>query len=102
MKRLVLDRHGVPMGEEESFNGFEAQLGEVGFDDGFELMAEQASFSVSGADRQITVELLAGYRYAQIFAPREGDYIAIEPMTASTSALTSGRGLRLADAGGKF
>ena len=102
MKRLVLDRHGVPTGEEESFNGFEAHLDELGFDDGYALMAEQASFSVLGADRQITVEFLAGYRYAQIFAPKESDYIALEPMTAPTSALTSGRGLRLANAGEKF
>ena len=66
------------------------------------LVAGQASFSVLGAGRQITVEFLAGYRYAQIFAPKESDYIALEPMTAPTSALTSGRGLRLANAGEKF
>jgi aldose 1-epimerase len=102
MKRLVLDQRGVPTGEEEPFNGFDAQLGEIGFDDGFALMAEQTSFSVSGAGRRITVELLAGYPYAQVYAPKDQDYIALEPMTAPTSALTSGRGLRLVDPGGKF
>jgi len=102
MKRLVLDQRGVPTGEEEPFNGFDAQLGEVGFDDGFALMAEQTSFSVSGAGRRITVELLAGYPYAQVYAPRDNNYIALEPMTAPTSALTSGRGLSLVDPGGKF
>ncbi|HTN69657.1 MAG TPA: hypothetical protein VMO00_01050, partial [Methylomirabilota bacterium] len=47
-------------------------------------------------------ELLAGYPYAQVYAPRDSNYIALEPMTAPTSALTSGRGLSLVDPGGKF
>jgi len=102
MKRLVLDQRGIPSGEEELFNGFDAQLGNTGFDDCFALTAEQASFSVSGAGRQITLEFLAGYSHAQVFAPKESDYIALEPMTAPTSALTSGRGLRIVDAGGQF
>jgi len=102
MKRLVLDRHGVPTGEEKPFTELEARLGDAAFDDGFALIEEQASFSVLGGGRQITVEFITGYRYTQIFAPRESDYIALEPMTAPTSALTSGRGLRLVDAGGNF
>ena len=48
------------------------------------------------------MDLLEGYRYAQVFAPKDKDYIAIEPMTASTSALTSGRGLRLVAPGERF
>jgi aldose 1-epimerase len=102
MKRLKLNSHGIPTGEEEPFHGFDAQLGGKEFDDSFALMAEQASFSVSGAGRQVTVEFLAGYRYVQIFAPKESDYIALEPMTAPPGALTSGRDLRVIDAGGQF
>ena len=30
MRRLVLDRRGIPTGEEESFGGFDAELGDVG------------------------------------------------------------------------
>ena len=74
----------------------------MGFDDGFALMEERALFSVAGGGRRITVELLAGYPYAQVFAPKDKDYIAFEPMTAPTSALTSGRGLRLVKAGEQF
>jgi aldose 1-epimerase len=48
------------------------------------------------------VELLAGYRYAQVFAPEDKDFIALEPMTAPTSALTSGRGLRFVAPGERF
>jgi len=102
MKRLVLDQHGVPTGAEEPFGRFDAHLGGVGFDDGFALMGQQAAFSLSGAGRRITVELLAGYLYAQIFAPKDKDYIAFEPMTAPTSALTSGHGLRLVKPGEEF
>ena len=65
-------------------------------------MEERASFSVTGAGRRITVEFLEGYPYAQVFAPKDKDYIAFEPMTAPTSALTSGRGLRLVKPGEQF
>ena len=102
MRRLVLDPRGIPNGDEEPFDGLDAQLGEHAFDDGFALMAEQASFSVAGAARRITVEFLEGYPYAQVYAPKDKDYIALEPMTAPTSALTSGRGLRLVKPGEKF
>jgi aldose 1-epimerase len=102
MKRLVLDQRGLPTGAEEPFGRFDAQLGGVGFDDGFALMGQQAAFSLSGAGRRITVELLAGYLYAQVFAPKDKDYIALEPMTAPTSALTSGRALQLVRPGEEF
>jgi len=44
----------------------------------------------------------AGRRYAQIFAPADNDYVGLEPMTSSTNALRSGRGLRLVEPGGTF
>jgi len=102
MRKLVLDRRGIPTGDEEPFGGFDAQLGESGFDDGFALMEERTSFSVAGATCRVSVDLLEGYRYAQVFAPKDKDYIALEPMTAPTSALTSGRGLRLVGPGERF
>lgn len=97
MRRLVLDPLGIPTGDEESFGGLDEQLGELDFDDGFALAEEQTSFSVAGTGRRITVEFLAGYPYVQVYAPKDKDYIALEPMTAPTSALTSGRGLRLVE-----
>ena len=102
MRRLVLDPRGIQTGDEVPFDGLDAQLGELAFDDGFALMAEQASFSIAGAARRITVEFLEGYLYAQIYAPKDKDYIALEPMTAPTNALTSGRGLRLVKSGEQF
>jgi hypothetical protein len=102
MRKLVLDQHGVPTGEEELFGGFDSQLGEIGFDDGFALLGERPSFSLAGAGRRITVKLLAGYRYAQVFAPKDKDYVALEPMTAPANALVSGRGLKLVEPGRRF
>jgi aldose 1-epimerase len=49
---------------------------------------------------RVSVEPLAGYGYAQVFAPKGADYVALEPMTAPTSALTSGR--RLVEPGQEF
>jgi len=102
MRKLLLDRRGIPTGDEEPFAGFNAELGENSFDDGFALMEERTTFSIAGATCKVSVELLAGYGYAQIFAPKDKDFIAFEPMTAPTSALTSGRGLRFVSPGERF
>jgi aldose 1-epimerase len=102
MRRLVLDQRGIPTGEEEPFGGFDGQLGEIGFDDGFALLEELPSFSLTRAGCRITVDLLAGYRYAQVFAPKDKDYVALEPMTAPANALVSGRGLKLVEPGRRF
>lgn len=102
MRRLVLDRQGIPTGEEEPFDGFDEQIGESNFDDCFALLDASPSFALAGAGRRITVEFLAGYRYAQVFAPKGKDYVALEPMTAPTSALTSGVGLHLVEPGAEY
>ncbi len=100
--RLVLDNHGIPTCEEESFAAFDAQLGKLDLDDGFGVPVEHAALAVVGAGRRITVEFLEGYRYAQVFAPADKAYVALEPMTAPTNALISGRGLKLVRPGEDF
>jgi aldose 1-epimerase len=102
MRKLLLDQRGIPTGEEENFDGLDARLGDFQFDDGFALLKEQSSFAIQGAGRRIAVEFLAGYPYVQVFAPKDKDYIALEPMTAPTSALTNGRGLRIVKAAQQF
>ncbi|MHB9073740.1 MAG: aldose epimerase family protein [Desulfobaccales bacterium] len=102
MRMLVIDPCGIPTGEEEPFFGHDAELGTLNFDNGFAVLEDRPAFSLAGAGRRITVELLAGYRYAQVYAPQDQDYVALEPMTAPTSALTSGRGLTLVPPGGQF
>jgi aldose 1-epimerase len=95
MHRLLLDERGIPTGAEEPCDRLDSEIGGRSFDAGFALLDACPSFSLTGGGRRITVEFLAGYPYTQIFAPNEQEFVAIEPMTAPTSALTSGRGLRL-------
>ena len=95
MHRLLLDERGIPSGGEQPWNRFDSEIGERSFDDGFALLDTCPSFWLTGGGRRITVEFLAGYPYVQIFAPNEQEFVAIEPMTAPTNALMSGRGLRV-------
>lgn len=102
MRRLPVDERGIPTGAEEPFPGFDAELGDLDFDDGFAGLEDGTSFSLVGAGRRLTVEWLAGYRFAQVYAPPDHDFLAFEPMTAPTSALTTGRGLTIIEAGAQF
>jgi galactose mutarotase-like enzyme len=102
MRTLVLDPNGIPTGEGAAFAGFDAELGESNFDDGFAVIEKRPIFSLLGAGLRITLEFLEGYRYAQIFAPKNKDYVAIEPMTAPTNALTRGCGLSFVGPGSEF
>jgi len=102
MRHLVLDHDGIPTGEEVAFNGLDEELGARAFDDGFAVRDGTAAFALSGGGYRISLEWLEGYRYAQVFAPVGLDLIAIEPMTAPTNALISGKGLRSVAAGDRF
>jgi aldose 1-epimerase len=98
----VLDARGVPTGREESFTPFDANLAGHAFDDGFALLADRDTLALSGAGRRVTMELLGGYTHAQVYAPPDADCVALEPMTAPTDALVSGRGLRAVEPGAAF
>jgi len=102
MRKLMLDGRGIPTGDEEPFAGFNAKLDESSFDDGFALMEEQTTFSIAGGPFKVSVDWLENYRYAQVFAPHDKNFIAFEPMTAPTSALTSGHGLGVVNPGERF
>ena len=102
MRRLALDADAIPTGAEEPFAAFDGPLGDRAFDDGFVLLTDAASFSLAGGGLRISVEFVAGYPYAQVYAPKDKDFVAIEPMTAPTNALGSGRGLTLVAPGAKF
>ncbi len=92
-----------PHRAQENFDGLDAELGESKFDDCFETMGKSPTFILSRRGSPVfTVEFLEGYRYAQIFAPKDKEFVAIEPMTAPTNALASGRGLSQIAPGGQF
>jgi len=89
-------------GGEEAFPPIDELLSDKGWDDGFALTDESATLSISGGRLAITVDLLEGYYYAQVYAPPNQDFVALEPMTAPTSALTSGARLALVAPGGRY
>ena len=102
MTELLLDARGIPTGEERPFPGMDGPLDGTDLDAGFAVLDERAAFSLAAAGRRVTLQLLSGYGYAQVFAPRGRDFVAFEPMTAPTAALCSGRGLRLVEPGGEL
>lgn len=102
MQRLRTDERGIPDGGAEGFGAVDAALGSRAWDDGFALRTEKATFAISSGGSKICIELLEGYRFAQVYAPPARDLVAFEPMTAPTNALASGRGLTIVPAGGEF
>ena len=102
MKKLALDSLGIPTGEETVSPAVSQALGDSAYDDGFALSGEKAAFSISGGGYSIGVEFQKGFRFAQIFAPKDKEFIAIEPMTAAANALASGRGLQVIGPGERF
>jgi aldose 1-epimerase len=102
MRKLLLDARGIPTGVDEPFGPIDGLLGDTSYDDGFALQSEQSSFSISGAKHNLTVTFLEGFAHAQVFAPKDKDFVALEPMTAPTNALTTGKGLRVTEAGREF
>jgi aldose 1-epimerase len=102
MRKLALDAQGIPTGQETPSKPIAGRLGDTGYDDGFALSSEQASFSIAGNGYSIAIEFKSGFPFAQIFAPKDKEFIAIEPMTAPTNALCSGKGLLMIGPGKQF
>jgi aldose 1-epimerase len=102
MRMLELDGSQIPVGPGRELVEEHFQLGDRVLDDGFDSLAEPASFSVAGGGRRIEVTCAQGYPCAQVFAPADGQFICFEPMTAPANALRSGDGLRLVEPGERF
>jgi galactose mutarotase-like enzyme len=88
--RLVTDDAQIPTGETEPVQIEPGPLGDRTFDDGYTDLADPGRFVLAGGGRRLTVELVAGYRYAQVYAPADDDVVAFEPMTAPANSLVSG------------
>jgi len=93
MKHLLVDEGLIPTGELEPFSADPGPLGDTTYDDIYTDLPESPRFVLAGGDHRITVDFLAGYRYAVVFAPEDDDVVCFEPMTAPTNALQSGDGL---------
>jgi aldose 1-epimerase len=84
---LELDSRGIPTGHTASNAGGTVRLRERAWDDLFALEGP-SSVAVTGGGLRLEVRYGAGYPYAQVFSPAGADFVAIEPMTAATDALT--------------
>jgi galactose mutarotase-like enzyme len=102
MRRLALDAAGIPTGASAAFGPLAGPLGGDAYDDGFTLPETPALLVISGANLRIAVEIEPGFAAAQVYAPPAKDFVALEPMTAPTAALSSGRGLPTVAPGGRF
>lgn len=98
-ERLRTDELSIPTGAREPLGPVTFNLADSSWDDGLALGAGPARFTATGSRGSITVEMLEGFAYAQIYAPPGRDYICFEPMTAPTNALRSGDGLIVLGAG---
>jgi galactose mutarotase-like enzyme len=90
MRRLDLNDKGIPTGQDAAFPQNDFALGDSHLDAGFRVLESQPEFSLSDGERRTTVHFLENFPYAQLYAPKDKDFIAIEPMTAPTAALNHG------------
>jgi galactose mutarotase-like enzyme len=97
---LELDGFGLPTGATRELAAEAFALGSRTYDDLF-AVTPGCTFSVAGAGRRLTVEMSAGYRYAQVYAPSDQAVICFEPMMAPVDALRTHEGLRSVPPGGR-
>jgi aldose 1-epimerase len=95
---LLLDDQGLPTGATTEQPAEAFPLRERTFDDLFALPGP-ARFSVAAGGRRVSVKMVSGYPYAQVFAPAAEPVICFEPMTAPVDALRTHNGLRTVPAG---
>jgi aldose 1-epimerase len=89
-EQLVLDDRMLPTGQRIAVHVESGPLGSRTFDDAYTAPPDGRPFVLAGGGRRIELAFLAGYPYAQVFAPPDDDVIAFEPMTAPTNALVDG------------
>jgi len=93
----------IPTGETAPCEPGPRPLRDTGWDDGFTDLVDPARFLLRDGESEISVTFLRGYRFAQVFAPRDSGFVCFEPMTAPANALvTGGRDLPLVEPGGRY
>jgi aldose 1-epimerase len=94
----ALDDRNLPTGERTAQPGERLVLGDRALDAHY-AVPDDARFALVGGDRAIAVEWAGGFRFAQVFAPRELDVVCLEPMMAPVAALSTGDELECAQPG---
>jgi aldose 1-epimerase len=98
--RLVLDDRMLPTGEEVAEPAEVVALAGRTFDDGYRLGRDR-QLVLAGGRRRLSVVFDRGYPYAQVYAPEDRGFVALEPMTAPTDAL-SHDSTPMVEPGGRF
>jgi galactose mutarotase-like enzyme len=99
--RMRLDDRMLPTGESDPVRIPPGPLGERTFDDAFDGLSDPPEFAISEDGRRLTLRFVAGYRFAQVYAPPGSDFICFEPMTAPVNPFESDRTL-LAQPGSSY
>jgi aldose 1-epimerase len=89
-QHLSLDSRAIPTGGSTAERAEEEPIGKRTFDDLYGLRRDRTLALASGG-RRLEVHFGAGYPFAQVYAPGGRQFVALEPMTAPTDALVSGR-----------
>ncbi len=84
-----LDAGGIPTGRSTPEPAESEPVGDRTFDDLYAL-GEDRSLGIETNEHRVTVQYEERYPYAQVFAPPGGDFVCLEPMTATTNALVTG------------
>jgi aldose 1-epimerase len=95
---IALDERKLPTGDHADAPAERAPLGDHALDTHSAVPAD-ARYTLVGGGREIAVEWVTGYRYAQVFAPTTLDVVCLEPMMAPVAALSTGEELQLAQPG---
>jgi aldose 1-epimerase len=95
---IALDDRKLPTGARTEVPAERAPLGDAALDT-HSAVGEDARYALSGGGREIAVEWLGGYRYAQVFAPTVLDVACLEPMMAPVAALSTGEELEVVQPG---
>jgi galactose mutarotase-like enzyme len=91
--RMQLDERMLPTGVSEPARIPPGPLGGRTFDDAFDGLSDPAEFAISAPGKRLSLRFVAGYRFAQVYAPPGSDFICFEPMTASVNPFQSNRTL---------
>ena len=102
MQKLALDPRGIPTGVRTAFGARDEALGDTVYDDGFALDGTPPKLALSGGGRTVAVDFVEGFPFAQVYAPKGQDLVALEPMTAPTNSLVSVKDLPIVKSGERF
>ena len=89
-RQLVHDDSMIPTGASEPFEPGTRSLGHSDWDDGFSGLVPPQRFLLTGREHELSLAFGRGYRFAQVYAPPDSDFVCFEPMTAPTNALVRG------------